>query len=720
MLPDWAAARTIFQSIYPTFMKHFFHLLFIGLTFVSFGQKKSFDLKESVLKQRALAPARLNNFQWIPDTDQYTVCSDDWQSLQQSSVASEKSIELTSVKEINEKLGAPFAHLGFAKWISKDVLEVSDGGSVFALYNTTTKSGSVHEVPEGAENVHFHSGSKQLAYTIQNNLFIDGRAVTKNKDKNIVSGQTYARSEFGITEGIFWSNSGALLAFYQKNESAVHDYPLLDISQTPGAVQFIKYPMAGQASEKPSVGIYNVKTKKTVFIHPRSGADAYLTNVAFTPSEKYVLVAEVNRDQNHMWLYLYDLKGKLIRTLWEEQNDKWVEPEHPAFFLSNTSDNFLWISEKNGFNNLYLVGVNGEAIQTITANKFVLKDILAVNAQGDKIYFSATGPNPCNTLVYEVDLKGNQRLLTNAEGTHRFALAPKGAYYYDGYSSLETANSEYIWTLNGKMAKMLMVSADKLANYNIGTTEIGNIKGVDGSALYYRMIKPADFDPNKKYPVLVYVYGGPHAQMVTNSWLAGANLWMHWLANQGYIVFTLDNRGSGERGFAFESQIHRQLGTVEMEDQLTGVDYLKSLPFVDGRRLAVHGWSYGGFMTTSLMLRQSGVFNAGVAGGPVTDWKFYEIMYGERYMDRPEQNPEGYAANSLLNHTKNLKGKLLLIHGTIDDVVVMQHNEALLKSFVENEVQVDYFVYPMHPHNVMGKDRAHLMEKVLRYIIINN
>jgi dipeptidyl-peptidase-4 len=285
---------------------------------------------------------------------------------------------------------------------------------------------------------------------------------------------------------------------------------------------------------------------------------------------------------------------------------------------------------------------------------------------------------------------------------------------------LETANSEYIWTLNGKMAKMLMVSADKLANYNIGTTEIGNIKGVDGSELFYRMIKPADFDPNKKYPVLVYVYGGPHAQMVTNSWLAGANLWMHWLANQGYIVFTLDNRGSGERGFAFESQIHRQLGTVEMEDQLTGVDYLKSLPFVDGRRLAVHGWSYGGFMTTSLMLRQSGVFNAGVAGGPVTDWKFYEIMYGERYMDRPEQNPEGYAANSLLNHTKNLKGKLLLIHGTIDDVVVMQHNEALLKSFVENEVQVDYFVYPMHPHNVSGKDRAHLMEKVLRYIIINN
>ncbi|MFM7005697.1 MAG: DPP IV N-terminal domain-containing protein [Flavobacteriales bacterium] len=701
-------------------MKYFFQFLFIGLAFFSFGQKKTLELKESVLKQRALSPVRLNNFQWIPETDQYTFCSADWQSLQQSSVASDKSIELTSVKEINEKLGTAFAHLAFAKWVSKDVVEVSDGGSVFALYNVTAKTGNVYKAQEGGENVHFHSTSKRLAYTIENNLYVDGRAVTKNKDKNIVSGQTYARSEFGITEGIFWSNSGALLAFYQKDESAVHDYPLLDINQTPGAVKFIKYPMAGQASEKPRVGIYNLKTKKTVFISPRSGADSYLTNVAFTPSEKYLLVAEVNRDQNHMWLYLYDLKGQLIRTLWDEQNDKWVEPEHPAFFPSKTSDNFIWISEKNGFNNLYYVDIKGENVKALTAHKFVVKDILEASEDGSKIYYSATGPNPCNTLIFECDLNGNNRQLTSTEGSHRFALAPKGAYYYDGYSSVEVANKEYVMTLNGKMAKLLQDAPDKLAEYNIGSTEIGNIKGKDGSALYYRMIKPADFNPTKKYPVLVYVYGGPHAQMVTNSWLAGANLWMHWLANQGYIVFTLDNRGSGERGFAFESQIHRQLGTVEMEDQLTGVEYLKSLPYIDGQRLAVHGWSFGGFMTTSLMLRQAGVFNVGVAGGPVTDWKFYEIMYGERYMDRPEQNPEGYAANSLLNHTKNLKGKLLLIHGTIDDVVVMQHNEALLKSFIDNGVQADYFVYPMHPHNVIGKDRAHLMEKVLLYILENN
>jgi dipeptidyl-peptidase-4 len=281
-------------------------------------------------------------------------------------------------------------------------------------------------------------------------------------------------------------------------------------------------------------------------------------------------------------------------------------------------------------------------------------------------------------------------------------------------------NHEMIYTTNGKMAKLLKESSNPMDEYALGVSEINSIKGKDGSDLYYRMVKPSNFDPKNKYPVLVYVYGGPHAQMVTNSFNAGANLWMNWLAEQGYIVFTLDNRGSAERGFAFESQIHRQLGTVEMEDQLSGVEFLKSLPFVDSQRLAVHGWSFGGFMTTSLMLRHAGVFNVGVAGGPVTDWKFYEVMYGERYMDRPEENKEGYEANALTNYTKNLTGKLLLIHGTVDDVVVMQHNYSLIKKFVEDGKQMDFFPYPMHKHNVTGKDRAHLMEKILTYVIENN
>ena len=686
----------------------------------SFAQKKEMSVKESVLLQRSVSPDRVTNFLWMNDSE-YTTCSKDYKTMYKSSVGNDKSTDLITIDEINKELGSSFGNFFGAEWENDHSLLLNDGQTI-ARFDIRTKTGKIlKNSVSNSGNHSYHAASNQLAYTIENNLYVDGRAITKNSDKNIVSGQSIARNEFGISGGIFWSIKGSFLAFYQKDETNVHDYTLLDVNTTPASLVSIKYPMAGQKSEKPRVGIYNVKTKKTVFISPKGQSDDYLTNLAMTPDEQFVIIAEVNRDQNHMWLNVYSTKtGKFVKTLFEEKNDKWIEPEHPAFFPNATSNSFVWISERDGFNNLYLYDFNGKMMQKLTNHAFVVKDLLCATKDGSKFYYTATGENPTNTLIYRCDLQGNTELMTKEEGTHSFSLSTDGTYFMDAFSSLTVPFKSMLWTNNGKMAKLLMESKEKLVDYNVGTTEIGSIKGKDGSDLYYRMIKPSNFDPSKKYPVLVYVYGGPHAQMVTNSWLAGANLWMHWMANQGYIIYTLDNRGSGERGFAFESQIHRQLGTVEMEDQLSGVEFLKSLNYVDGNRLAVHGWSFGGFMTTSLMLRQAGVFKVGVAGGPVTDWKYYEIMYGERYMDRPEQNKAGYDANSLLNYTKNLKGDLLLIHGSIDDVVVMQHNEALLKSFIENGVQVDDFIYPMHKNNVTGKDRAHLMEKVLLYILENN
>ncbi len=694
--------------------------IFIFATFLTFAQKKEFTLKESVLKQRALSPDRVNNFLWIPNTDFYSTFSSDWKTIQKSTLSGDKETELAKIDDINTVLKSTYANFFGMSWLSENEILLNDGQTI-AKWNVSTKSGSIlKKTIENSENHNYHSNSNQLAYTIENNLFIDGKPITKNVDKNIVSGQSIARNEFGISGGIFWSESGDILAFYQKNETNVHNYPLLDVNATPGELVSIKYPMAGQKSEEPRVGIYNVKSKKTVYINPRGAKDDYFTNLTFTPDEKYIVVAEVNRDQNHMWLNVYDAKsGRFVKTLFEETNEKWIEPEHPAYFHSNSND-FIWISERDGFNNLYLYDFSGKLIKKLTENKFVVKDILETSPDKKFVYYSATGTNPTNTMVYRVDIQGNNELITKEEGTHTFLLSSNGIYYFDAFSSITIPYKAMIYTNSGKMTKLLMESKEKLDDFNVGSTEIGTLKGKDGSDLYYRFIKPSNFDPTKKYPVLVYVYGGPHAQMVTNSWLAGANLWMHWMANQGYLVFTLDNRGSGERGFAFESQIHRHLGDVEMEDQLTGVEFLKSLPYVDGNRLAVHGWSFGGFMTTSLMLRQPGTFKVGVAGGPVTDWKYYEIMYGERYMDRPEQNKEGYEKASLLNHAQNLKGDFLLIHGTIDDVVVMQHNYALVKKFVELGIQMDFFPYPMHKHNVIGKDRAHLMEKVLNYVIENN
>ena len=703
-------------------MKSLLSISLLLTTIITYGQPTlDLTLEDAVLQQwRKFRPNHTNEFQWLPEGNEYMFVSNNYQILYRSNVSTLDTTDRLSIQDFNAATKAEAYAFFNVQWLNNQEFVLPVQNKLYS-YNLSTKKGTcLLELPQNAENIKLHPSLSSAAYTIKNNLYLNDKAVTKNADKNIVSGQAFARSEFGITEGIFWSKNGNYLAFYQKDETNVHDYPLLDINQTPGTLESIKYPMAGQKSEKARIGIKALKKNKVRYISPRNGEENYLTNVAFTPDENYILVAEVNRDQNHLWLNLYETKkGKFIRTLFEEENEKWVEPEHPAFFFDNNS-NFLWLSERDGFMNIYWYTLDGKLEKQLTEHDFVVKNILDVDQKNKWIYYSATGENAMNTLIYRVDLNGRSELVTKNEGTHTFSLSSDKIYYYDAYSNTEVPNTEMIWTENGKMSKNLVDQNNPLDNYKIGVSEYGQLKANDGSTLQYRLIKPYNFDPNKTYPVLVYVYGGPHAQMVTNSWLGGASLWMHWMANQGYLVFTLDNRGSAERGFAFESQIHRQLGTVEMEDQLAGVNFLKSLPYVDSKRMAVHGWSFGGFMTTSLMLRNAGVFTTGVAGGPVTDWKYYEIMYGERYMDRPQENEKGYDQASLMNYVSNLQGKLLLIHGTVDDVVVMQHNLALVKKFVEVGKQVDFFPYPMHKHNVRGKDRVHLMEKVLTYILDNN
>jgi dipeptidyl-peptidase-4 len=702
-------------------------LVLLSITLTGISQKSTLTLKDAVLNQfRFYGPDRINSFSWIPGTDAYSFLSKKADTLYTSKPSATSNSVVFTLADLNSEAKLKLSNLMGISWLNQQEVLIVDGANYIAYNQQTKKARVIQILAEEAQNNLFHEKSEAIAYTIENNVFVQNKLgtkfqVTSHTDKNIVAGQSIARNEFGISGGLFWSTNGQYLAFYEKNESEVHDYPLLDISKTPGEAMLIKYPMAGQKSERPKVGVFSLATQKTVYISPKGASDDYLTNVVFTPDNKYVLIAELNRDQNHYYLNVYDVEtGAFVKTLVEEKNEKWVEPEFPAFFPSEASNNFIWISEKDGFNNLYYYDFNGKLIKQLTANKFVVKEILTARKNGKEIYFTATGENATNTLVYKVDLSGKQKLVTPTEGTHSFAVNDAGTYFMDSYSSNKIAQHVELYTSSNKKAKLLLNSSDKLGSVAIGNAEIGSIIGKDGSKLYTRLIKPSNFDPTKKYPVMVYVYGGPHAQMITNSWLDGANLWMYWMAEQGYLVFTLDGRGSANRGFAFESQIHRRLGDVEMEDQLSGVDYLKSLPYVDANRLAVHGWSFGGFMTTSLMLRQPDVFKVGVAGGPVTDWKYYEAMYGERYMDRPEQNVEGYKNASLLNHASKLKGDLLLIHGTIDDVVVMQHNFALVKKFVDLGIQMDFFPYPMHKHNVTGKDRVHLIEKVLTYIMEKN
>ena len=707
--------------------KNFLAILCFFFIGVAFGQTKKLTLEEGVLQQyRAFRPDQILGFQWVPDTNQFIYFEELGRKLMIANPNDTKGKELVSLADLNAAIKSEIRSFWGIELKNNSTFVISDGSKYFE-YNFVNKKGNlIATLSDKADNQTLNNVKDLVAFTEENNLyFIDKNnskvAVTAETNSGIVSGQTYARSEFGISGGIFWSPKSNFLAFYQKDETEVADYPLLDINETPGKLINIKYPMIGQKSEKPRVGIYNLATKQTVFITPKGAADAYLTNLSWTPDEKYVLIAEVNRQQNDMSLHLYDAKnGAFVRTLLNEKNEKWVEPEHPAFFPNKISNNFVWFSEKSGFQNLYYYSIDGKLIKQLTNNKFVVQSILGANAKGTEIYFTATGPNAMNKLAYKVDLKGKQTLLTKTEGTHTVAVNHDGSYFFDEYTN-HTTQSKSLLVDSKFKSTVLVESANKYKDYILGTSEIKTIKSADGTTdLVTRLIKPSNFDANKKYPVMVYVYGGPHAQLITNSYLDGANLWMYWMAEQGYLVFTVDNRGSENRGFAFESVIHRQLGINEMEDQIKGVEYLKSLPYVDANRLAVHGWSYGGFMTTSLMLRKPGTFTTGVAGGPVTDWKYYEAMYGERYMDTPAENQSGFDQANTLNHVKNLKGKLLLIHGTADDVVVMQHNYALIKKFIEAEKQVDFFPYPMHKHNVGGKDRVHLMRKVLDYIIENN
>jgi dipeptidyl-peptidase 4 len=702
-------------------------LLSLSLSIGSFAQSKKLTLEESVLQQnRQFRADRLTGFQWIPNTNKYVYYTDAWTKMVTAQATDNSTTEYLKLAEINEALGTKLKNFGGLEWIDANTVLVSEGGKYYT-YTITTKTGKkIQQAGEGAENLTFDDAKQKLAFTEKNNLYFYNQnqekiAVTNESNPEIVSGQSIARNEFGIKGGIFWSPKSNYLAFYQKDETEVANYPLLDITQTPGKLNNIKYPMAGQQSEKPKVGIYNVATGKTVFISPKGQANDYLTNLTWTPDEKYIIIAELNRGQNDMNLNLYDAtSGAFVHTILNEKSTKWVEPEHEAFFPSAKTNNFIWISEKDGFNNLYYYNLEGRLIKKLTQNNFPTRTILGANAAGTTIYFMATGENPTNMLAYKVDLKGKQTLISKDQGVHNVSFSTDGNWILDEFSNHLTPSKSILYDKSLK-GKLLLESANKYADYFMGTADIQTIKSADGvTDLYTRVIKPSNFDPSKKYPVLVYVYGGPHAQLITNSYLDGANLWMYYMAEQGYLVFTLDNRGSDNRGVAFESAIHGRLGVHEIEDQILGINYLKSLPYVDANRLAVHGWSFGGFMTTSLMLRQPNTFKVGVAGGPVIDWKWYEIMYGERYMDTPEENPKGYEEACVLNYAKDLKGKLLLIHGTSDDVVLEQHNLSLVKKFVEVQKQVDYFPYPMHKHNVQGKDRVHLIQKVLDYVIENN
>lgn len=688
------------------------------------AQTQKFTMAEAVNGLRSnLAVKNISQFSWSDDGKSYIQAVKGGYLI--TSLKTNKQDTLVSLSQLNKNLADnKFKAVPKIKFTGNSKGYFSANGQMMWV----EKSGNDWKVKNSiamdkeAANMKVFSDGQTFAFTVKNNLFVskNGKtiAVTKDTDENILNGASNVhRNEFGIDTGIFPAPNSESVAFYRMDQTMVADYPIIDWSVTPAVNHNIKYPMAGQTSHQVTLGVFNIKTQSTAFLNIEGEKDQYLTAVTWSPDSKYIFVGVLNRGQNHLKMNQYDaVTGNLVKTLFEETSEKYVEPQHPLTFFPNSNTDFIWQSQRTGYNHLFHYSLEKGLVAQITKGDWLVSDILGFNEKKKEIYFTSTKETPLEKHLYRINWANfKMQRLDNAAGMHTGVLSSDGNYLYDIYSNENMPRVVNIINTNTLKTSNLLTAENPLKNYQRPEIKNVNLKADDGTLLYGKIILPTNFDPNKKYPVIVYLYNGPHLQLVTNTFPASGNLWYEYMAQKGYIIFTMDGRGSSNRGLKFEQAVFRNLGTAEMSDQMKGVDYLKSLPYVDAERMGIHGWSFGGFMTTSFMLRHPEVFKVGVAGGPVIDWSMYEIMYGERYMDTPQENPQGYAASNLLSKVQNLKGKLLMIHGAQDDVVVWQHSVKFIKSAVDNGVQLDYFVYPGHPHNVTGKDRVHLMQKVTDY-----
>ncbi|MGN0091500.1 MAG: DPP IV N-terminal domain-containing protein [Alistipes sp.] len=541
--------------------------------------------------------------------------------------------------------------------------------------------------------------------------------VTDFSDRNIVCGTSVSRNEFGIGNGLFPSPDNSRLAFYIKDESQVGTFPLVDITTRTGTLEEIKYPMNGMPSERIKVGVYDTATRRVVYLDVTDfDEERYLIHPTWSPDSRDIYVQVLDRRQKNMHLNRYNAAdGRFVTTLLLEHSDRYVEPSHPLYFIDGDSDKFIYTTNnRDGYRNLYLCSVSQGSVERFTA---VDADVTYIGQSGDAVYYYSAEVSPIERHLFRKSLRTGKTLrLTREAGWHICTLSPDGRYFADDYSSLDTPRVVAIGSTDGGFYREEFRADNPSKAYNYSTIELGSVRSADGKYdNYYRLIKPLDFDPSKRYPVILYVYGGPHSQLVRNNFQATLRRWEMYMAQHGYVVFVMDNRGTSNRGAEYEQAIHRRCGKCEMEDQMAGLQWLLSHEWADSTRVGVHGWSYGGFMTISLMTNYPEVFKVGVAGGPVIDWKWYEVMYGERYMETEQTNAEGFAAVSLIPRAKDLKGKLLICQGAMDRTVVWQHSLNFIDECIKQNVQVDYFPYPRADHNVVGRDRVHLMQKVTDY-----
>lgn len=697
------------------------------------AQPRLFTMEEAMVKSKTtLAPANLRQLQFIKGSNDYVYIKalNGVDVMMRGSYKAKAELPYLSLSNLNALLRNQGIDTlkGFPaiQWQApmQSFFTVKNKFITLNHANATQPSIEVRDINGTAGLLEYNPKYSHFAFLKAHNLYVSdfGQAtqLTTDGSSNIVYGQSVHREEFGIDKGTFWSPNGKLLAFYRMDQTMVTDYPIIDWTQRPAKNENVKYPMAGDASHQVTVGVYNTATKATVYLKTGLPADQYLTSIAWSPDEQYVYVAVLNRGQNDMKLNQYNATtGDYVKTLIEEKDAKYVEPEHPMLFVKNNPNQFIWQSRRNGYNHLYLYNTNGNLIKQLTSGDWEVTELKGFDAKAQKLFFLATAESPITRNLYAVNLANNKmERFTQGEGTHIAQVSDDGSTVLDVMSNTLTPRVITLSEVKKYAPKNLLTASNPLADYATTPINFFTLKANTGEDLYCRQYNPVGMEAGKKYPVIVYWYGGPHAQLINNNFTGGAaDLWFQYMAQRGYVVFTLDTRGSGNRGKVFEQHIYRNIGAPQVEDLLVGVNYLKKQSYVDADRMGLFGWSFGGFLTTNFMLTNPGIFKAAVAGGPVMDWQLYEVMYTERYMDTPGENPEGYAKANLIKQAGKLKGNMLLIHGMQDPVVVQQQSVNFVRACIDNGIQVDYMIYPGHEHNVQGKDRAHLYQKVTDYFM---
>src|SRR5882762_6473071 len=570
---------------------------------------------------------------------------------------------------------------------------------------------------------------RYVSFVREHNLWLvrvaDGneRAVTQGGTEEIRKGELdwVYPEELDIKTAYWWSPDSSAIAYLEMDERKVTQYPLVDFSSPSGEAEMERYPTAGGANPVVRVFVASLSGGEPRAMDTGAETDIYIPRVNWLTDSKHLAIQRLNRAQNTLDLLIADAATGKTRAALSENDPNWINVSDDLYFLKD-GKRFLWSSERSGYRHLYLCDLDGKQLAQLTKGEWEVSAVDAIDESKGLVYFTATEKSPLERGLYRAAFDGTGfTRVTKDEGTHAAVFAPNAAAFYDTYSNTATPPRQDLYRADGsRIAAINENKVAELADYHLSPMEFLSVKSRDGVQLNASIIKPPDFNPQKKYPVLVYTYGGPHAQVVRNGW-GGANfLWHQLMAQKGYIIFSLDNRGSAGRGHAFEAPLHFRMGAQELSDQRDGVKYLRSLSYVDANRIGIWGWSYGGHMTLHAMFEAGDDFKVGFAGGPVTDWRYYDTIYTERYLGLPQRNEKGYQDSSPVKYAGQLKGRLLIAHGTGDDNVHYANTLAVINDLIDAGKYVEVLAFPGRGHGVSDSPaRRVLMQRVTQFFLDN-